>query len=542
MTEQPPRVSGKVADGRRSVSIESPRSERTESWSVPQPAPGFGGLRVFWGAVAMAFGGGALVLQYLGPPERPAAFAHAGTRPEGMRFASEEAWVTHALPDAARPFNPSPILALWPGERMRTGSEAARAAGAATLASGNTASVGASPDGDRSAPIDFIAPVRPPWSQVTAAGTEAPSASVPGVATNGGSDDVLSTEATRPPPLPLETGSDAPEPASGSEGASSGGGASPATVGATAGAGSAQAPDAIEDDETPASVSRSRADEAAAGGRDGGPVATQLLDLGGAVAPAQAFVPIAAPTDASEEPAAADVQDLPHADPQSARGHDGPGSAGVRLPPATEFEAAPAVSAPSGTAPDAEPPPAQDSSQAFVPPTADAHAADPAAASAAETASPSAIATADALPATAPPANPVTHTESLPAPVQPAETAVPSPAAASVAASATKPQRRPPSGASTTAVAALLARGDALIAIGDVAAARLVYQRAAAHASARAATATGKTYDPRFLQAIGAIGVIADLDAAAAWYRRGSALGDEDATSLMGDLEVNASR
>jgi TPR repeat protein len=128
-------------------------------------------------------------------------------------------------------------------------------------------------------------------------------------------------------------------------------------------------------------------------------------------------------------------------------------------------------------------------------------------------------------------------------PVQPAETAGPSTAAAASAAqSATKPQRPPPSSASPAAVAALLARGDALIAIGDVAAARLVYQRAAALASARAATATGKTYDARFLQAIGAIGVVADPEAAAAWYRKGAALGDEDAAPLLGGLDLRASQ
>ena len=115
-------------------------------------------------------------------------------------------------------------------------------------------------------------------------------------------------------------------------------------------------------------------------------------------------------------------------------------------------------------------------------------------------------------------------------------------AGAGAARTATEP-RRPPSGSPPTAAAAtLLARGDALVAIGDVAAARLAYQRAAAPASARAATAAGKTYDPRFLQAIGAIGVVADPGAAAAWYRKGAALGDEDAAPLLGGLEAEASR
>ena len=138
-----------------------------------------------------------------------------------------------------------------------------------------------------------------------------------------------------------------------------------------------------------------------------------------------------------------------------------------------------------------------------------------------------------------PSAVPIMLVEPLAAPVRSAETAVPSTAATSAAQSATKP-RWPPSGASPAALAALLARGDALVATGDVAAARLVYQRAAAHDSARAATAAGKTYDPRFLQAIGTIGVVADPDAAAAWYRKGAALGDEDATPLMGGLDVRA--
>jgi hypothetical protein len=129
-------------------------------------------------------------------------------------------------------------------------------------------------------------------------------------------------------------------------------------------------------------------------------------------------------------------------------------------------------------------------------------------------------------------------TESVAAPARPAGTAVTSMATAAVAGAArpAEPQR-PPAGAPPAAVAALLARGDALIAFGDVAAARLVYQRAAARDSARGATAMGRTYDPRFLQSIGAIGVVADPDAAAAWYRKGAALGDEDAAPLLGGLK-----
>jgi TPR repeat protein len=94
---------------------------------------------------------------------------------------------------------------------------------------------------------------------------------------------------------------------------------------------------------------------------------------------------------------------------------------------------------------------------------------------------------------------------------------------------------------SPAVLAALLARGDALIAIGDIAAARLVYQRGVALGSGPAATATGKTYDPRFLRRIGAVGVVADPDSAAVWYRKGLALGDGDAAPFLGGLTAKVS-
>jgi TPR repeat protein len=90
-----------------------------------------------------------------------------------------------------------------------------------------------------------------------------------------------------------------------------------------------------------------------------------------------------------------------------------------------------------------------------------------------------------------------------------------------------------PENLSRPAVTPLLARADALIAIGDIAAARLVYQRAVTLGSGRAATAMGKTYDPGFLRQIGAVGVLADPDLAAAWYRKGAALGNGNAAPLV---------
>jgi TPR repeat protein len=75
-----------------------------------------------------------------------------------------------------------------------------------------------------------------------------------------------------------------------------------------------------------------------------------------------------------------------------------------------------------------------------------------------------------------------------------------------------------------------------MLGLGDVLAARLLYQRAAALGSARGATAVGKTYDPAILAAIGASGVTADRAAAAVWYRGGAALGDQDGARRLAGL------
>jgi hypothetical protein len=89
-------------------------------------------------------------------------------------------------------------------------------------------------------------------------------------------------------------------------------------------------------------------------------------------------------------------------------------------------------------------------------------------------------------------------------------------------------------------VAALLARGDALSAVGGVAAAWLIPQRAAALAPARAVMATGRTYGPLLLQATGVIGVVAVPTQPLRGYCEGAALGNEDAVPLLGGRDVKA--
>jgi TPR repeat protein len=79
----------------------------------------------------------------------------------------------------------------------------------------------------------------------------------------------------------------------------------------------------------------------------------------------------------------------------------------------------------------------------------------------------------------------------------------------------------------------LLRRGDTLFALGDLAAARLLYERAAAAGEARGAIGAGKTYDPQVLSQIGARGIQPDPAAAAAWYRTALELGDASAAARL---------
>jgi hypothetical protein len=87
-------------------------------------------------------------------------------------------------------------------------------------------------------------------------------------------------------------------------------------------------------------------------------------------------------------------------------------------------------------------------------------------------------------------------------------------------------------------IAALLARGDWWFATGDVASARLFYERAAGAGEARAAVKLGETFDPAFLSRLKLRGVRADSDMAVFWYRRARDLGANDAGSRLLRLEA----
>jgi TPR repeat protein len=90
---------------------------------------------------------------------------------------------------------------------------------------------------------------------------------------------------------------------------------------------------------------------------------------------------------------------------------------------------------------------------------------------------------------------------------------------------------------SAAELAALLARGDTLVSIGDVASARLFYERAANAGDALAAVRLGETFDPGFLDRARLRAVRPDLRAAVSWYRRARDLGVPGAEILLKSLE-----
>jgi type II secretory pathway predicted ATPase ExeA len=92
---------------------------------------------------------------------------------------------------------------------------------------------------------------------------------------------------------------------------------------------------------------------------------------------------------------------------------------------------------------------------------------------------------------------------------------------------------RPAETLSPEVMAALMKRGEQSLALGDIAAARLLFQRAAEAGNARAALAMGKTYDPNYLPIGSAQGEKPDPVRAATWYRRAATLGEAQAADLL---------
>ncbi len=123
----------------------------------------------------------------------------------------------------------------------------------------------------------------------------------------------------------------------------------------------------------------------------------------------------------------------------------------------------------------------------------------------------------------------------VPALVAPPPAPVSTPAAAPAAPAPTLAARAPAAAEaplSPIVLALLLRRGDEQIAIGDISAARLLYERAADSGNGLAARQMGRSYDPAFLPAAVA-NTLADIGKAKQWYQRAAALGNvESATRL----------
>jgi hypothetical protein len=114
------------------------------------------------------------------------------------------------------------------------------------------------------------------------------------------------------------------------------------------------------------------------------------------------------------------------------------------------------------------------------------------------------------------------------------------PTAGMSSTSATPRPARPPSepGFSGEEIAAIVARGDASLATGDVASARLFYERAADSGEAQAAVRLGETFDPLFLDRPRLRGVSGDLSMALFWYRRARDLGATEVERRLKTLET----
>ncbi|MEN3380115.1 MAG: hypothetical protein V7608_159, partial [Hyphomicrobiales bacterium] len=87
-------------------------------------------------------------------------------------------------------------------------------------------------------------------------------------------------------------------------------------------------------------------------------------------------------------------------------------------------------------------------------------------------------------------------------------------------------------------IAALYKRGEQLIQQGDIAAARLMFLRAAEVGDARSALALGASYDPDVLRKLGVLGVAADAAMAREWYSKASSYGSREAAQRINLLAL----
>ena len=137
---------------------------------------------------------------------------------------------------------------------------------------------------------------------------------------------------------------------------------------------------------------------------------------------------------------------------------------------------------------------------------------------------PAAIAPATVAPVPASPAQVAAASPPLSATAQRSGATRPAPIAV------VKPAPLPPA-----IVGLLLRRGEEQLAIGDVSAARLLFERAAESGNAQGAFRLARTYDSTFLPAAEAP-LLANRNEARVWYGRAASLGDREAAARLRDL------
>ena len=94
----------------------------------------------------------------------------------------------------------------------------------------------------------------------------------------------------------------------------------------------------------------------------------------------------------------------------------------------------------------------------------------------------------------------------------------------------------PPDPAALAMADSMTRRGRAMLEIGDVSAARLLLERAAAAGSGPAALAMGTTFDPATLSRLGTMGVQPNPAQAAQWYRLALSRGEPQARAMLDAL------
>ncbi len=96
---------------------------------------------------------------------------------------------------------------------------------------------------------------------------------------------------------------------------------------------------------------------------------------------------------------------------------------------------------------------------------------------------------------------------------------------------------KPPPGMPASVQRTLVDRGNAMLSLGDVSAARMLFTRAAESGIGIAAFKLANTYDPVFLRENNLLGIKPDPAAAEAWYRKAAAMGEVEAEQRLKSLK-----